>query len=72
MIIYSNEIANEVNKNFPDTTTSENISAGIVKYLSWIGPDIEVIDGDVVIWGKFKVDLKFSPFLKGSIGGVLR
>ena len=56
MIIYSNEIANEVNKNFPDTTTSEDISAGIVKYLSWIGPDIEVIDGDVVIWGKFKVD----------------
>lgn len=56
MIIYSNEIANDINKTFPNTTTPEDISSGIVKYLSWIGPDIEIIDGDVVIWGKFKVD----------------
>jgi hypothetical protein len=56
MIIYSNEIANDINKNFPDTTTSEEISSGIVKYLEWAGTDIEVIDGDVIIWGKFKVD----------------
>jgi len=56
MIIYTNEMATDINKTFPDTTTSEDISAGIVKYLSWIGPDIEIIDGDVVIWGKFKVD----------------
>jgi len=56
MIIYTNEMADAINKAFPDTTTSEDISAGVVKYLSWIGPDIEVIDGDVVIWGKFKVD----------------
>ena len=56
MIIYSHEIANEVNKNFPDITSSEDISAGIVKYLDWSGADIEVVDGDVIIWGKFKVD----------------
>jgi hypothetical protein len=56
MIIYTNEMATDINKTFPDTTTSEDISAGIVKYLSWAGTDIDVIDGDVVIWGKFKVD----------------
>ena len=56
MIIYSNEIANDINKAFPDTTTSEEISSGIVKYLEWAGTDIEVVDGDVIIWGKFKVD----------------
>jgi len=56
MIIYTNEMATDINKSFPDTTTSEDISSGIVKYLEWAGTDIEVIDGDVVIWGKFKVD----------------
>jgi len=56
MIIYSNEIANDINKNFPDITTSEEVSSGIVKYLEWAGTDIEVVDGDVIIWGKFKVD----------------
>ena len=56
MIIYTNEMADAINKAFPDTTTSEEMSAGIVKYLEWAGTDIEVIDGDVVIWGKFKVD----------------
>ena len=56
MIIYTNEMADAINKAFPDTTTSEEVSAGIVKYLEWAGTDIEVIDGDVVIWGKFKVD----------------
>jgi hypothetical protein len=56
MIIYTNEMADDINKTFPDITTSEDISAGIVKYLEWAGTDIEVIDGDVVIWGKFKVD----------------
>jgi len=56
MIIYTNEMADDINKTFPDTTTSEDISSGIVKYLEWAGTDIEVIDGDVVIWGKFKVD----------------
>ena len=57
MIIYTNEMADTINKAFPDTTTSEDVSSGIVKYLEWAGTDIEVIDGDVVIWGKFKVDL---------------
>jgi hypothetical protein len=56
MIIYTNEMAEAINKSFPDTTTSEDVSSGIVKYLEWAGTDIEVIDGDVVIWGKFKVD----------------
>ena len=56
MIIYTNEMADDINKAFPGTTTSEDISAGIIKYLEWAGTDIEVIDGDVVIWGKFKVD----------------
>jgi hypothetical protein len=56
MIIYTNEMADDINKAFPDTTTSEDMSAGIVKYLEWAGTDIEVIDGDVIIWGKFKVD----------------
>jgi hypothetical protein len=56
MIIYTNEMADAINKAFPDTTTSEDMSAGIVKYLEWAGTDIEVIDGDVIIWGKFKVD----------------
>lgn len=56
MIIYTNEMATDINKSFPDTTTSEDISSGIVKYLEWSGTDIEVIDGDVIIWGKFKVD----------------
>ena len=56
MIIYTNEMSDAINKTFPDTTTSEEMSAGIVKYLEWAGTDIEVIDGDVIIWGKFKVD----------------
>jgi hypothetical protein len=57
MIIYSNEIANDINKAFPEqNTTSEDVSSGVVKYLEWAGTDIEVIDGDVIIWGKFKVD----------------
>jgi hypothetical protein len=57
MIIYTNEIANDINKTFPEqNTTSEDVSSGLVKYLEWAGTDIEVIDGDVVIWGKFKVD----------------
>jgi len=57
MIIYTNEIANDINKTFPEqNTTSEDVSSGVVKYLEWAGTDIEVIDGDVIIWGKFKVD----------------
>ena len=56
MIIYTNEMADTINKAFPDTTTSEDVSSGIVKYLEWAGTDIEVIDGDVIIWGEFKVD----------------
>jgi hypothetical protein len=57
MIIYSNEIANDINKAFPEqNTTSEDVSSGVVKYLEWAGTDIEVVDGDVIIWGKFKVD----------------
>jgi len=57
MIIYTNEIANDINKTFPEqNTTGEDVSSGVVKYLEWAGTDIEVIDGDVVIWGKFKVD----------------
>ena len=58
MIIYTNEISQYINKTFPEqNTTPEDISSGVVKYLEWTGTDIEVIDGDVVIWGKFKVDL---------------
>ena len=58
MIIYTNEIAQDINKTFPEqNTTSEDVSSGVVKYLEWAGTDIEVIDGDVIIWGKFKVDL---------------
>ena len=57
MIIYTSEIANDINKTFPEqNTTSEDVSSGVVKYLEWAGTDIEVIDGDVIIWGKFKVD----------------
>jgi hypothetical protein len=57
MIIYTNEIAQDINKNFPEqNTTGEDVSSGVVKYLEWTGTDIEVIDGDVIIWGKFKVD----------------
>ena len=57
MIIYTNEIANDINKTFPEqNTTSEDVSSGVVKYLEWAGTDIEVVDGDVIIWGKFKVD----------------
>ena len=58
MIIYTNEIAQDINKTFPEqNTTSEDVSSGVVKYLEWAGTDIEVVDGDVIIWGKFKVDL---------------
>jgi hypothetical protein len=57
MIIYTNEISQDINKNFPEqNTTSEDVSSGVVKYLEWAGTDIEVVDGDVIIWGKFKVD----------------
>jgi hypothetical protein len=57
MIIYTNEIAQYINKTFPEqNTTAEDISAGVVKYLEWAGIDIEVVDGDVIIWGEFKVD----------------
>lgn len=57
MIIYTNEIAQDINKTFPEqNTTSEDVSSGVVKYLEWTGTDIEVVDGDVIIWGKFKVD----------------
>ena len=58
MIIYTNEISQDINKTFPEqNTTPEDISSGVVKYLEWTGTDIEVVDGDVIIWGKFKVDL---------------
>lgn len=58
MIIYTNEIAQDINKTFPEqNTTPEDVSSGVVKYLEWAGTDIEVVDGDVIIWGKFKVDL---------------
>ena len=58
MIIYTNEIAQDINKTFPEqNTTSEDVSSGVVKYLEWAVTDIEVVDGDVIIWGKFKVDL---------------
>ena len=57
MIIYTNEIAQDINKTFPEqNTTSEDVSSGVVKYLEWAGTDIEVVDGDVIIWGKFKID----------------
>ena len=58
MIIYTNEISQDINKTFPEqNTTPEDISSGVVKYLEWTGTDIEVVDGDVIIWGEFKVDL---------------
>ena len=48
---------NRAPQTFPEqNTTSEDVSSGVVKYLEWTGTDIEVVDGDVIIWGKFKVD----------------
>lgn len=56
MIIFTNEIADLINKKNLAKVTSEEIAKSLIKQYFWIEIDMQEIEGDVVIWGKFKVD----------------
>jgi hypothetical protein len=56
MIIFTNEIASLINKEGLAEVNSEDIANDLIKQFNWVDIDMQEIDGDVVIWGKFKVD----------------
>lgn len=56
MIIFTNEISSLINKENLAKVESEKLANELVKTFNWIDIDMQVVDGDVIIWGKFKVD----------------
>jgi hypothetical protein len=56
MIIFTNEISTLINKEGLAEVNSEDVANNLIKQFNWVDIDMQEIDGDVIIWGKFKVD----------------
>jgi hypothetical protein len=57
MIIFTSEITDLINDYQKlANVTAEDVAKGLIKQYAWIEIDMQEVKGDVVIWGKFKVD----------------
>jgi hypothetical protein len=56
MIIYTTEIASIINDQELAELNPKDVANNLIEVFNWIDIDMQEIDGDVVIWGKFKVD----------------
>lgn len=57
LIIFCDDISKDLNSKFGLTTTNEDVSSLFTRYLKWIMTDTQIIDGDLVIWNKFDIDV---------------
>jgi len=62
MIIFTNEIASLINKEGLANVEAKDIADSLIEQYSWLDSDdgediLQEVDGDVIVWGKFKVDL---------------
>jgi hypothetical protein len=63
MIIFTNEIASLINKEGLAKVEAKDIADALIKQYDWLdsgdereGDILQEVDGDVIVWGKFKVD----------------
>lgn len=63
MIIFTNEIASLINKEGLANVEAKDIADALIKQYDWLdseddgeGDILQEVDGDVIVWGKFKVD----------------
>ena len=56
MIIYTTEIASALLKEELVEVNAKDIANNLIEVFHWVDIDMQEIEGDVVIWGKFKVD----------------
>jgi hypothetical protein len=62
MIIFTNEISSLINKEGLANVESKDVADALIKQYEWLDSEkdeediLQEIDGDVIIWGKFKVD----------------
>jgi hypothetical protein len=64
MIIFTNEISSLINKEGLAKVEAKEIADALIKQYDWLddsgaegeGDILQEVDGDVIIWGKFKVD----------------
>ena len=56
MIIYTTEICSVINKEGLAKVNPQDLANSLIKQYEWVDIDMQEIDGDVIIWGKFKVD----------------
>jgi hypothetical protein len=64
MIIFTNEIASLINKEGLAKVEAKDIADSLIKQYDWLddsevegeGDILQEVDGDVIIWGTFKVD----------------
>lgn len=56
MIIFTNEISSMLLKEELAEVNAEELAKSLIEQFNWVDIDIQEIDGDVIIWGKFKVD----------------
>ena len=63
MIIFTNEIASVINKEGLANVEAKDIADALVKQYDWLDSEadsgdniLQEVDGDVIVWGKFKVD----------------
>ena len=56
MIIYTTEICSLLNEEGLAEVNSQDLGNNLIKQFDWVDVEIQEVEGDVVIWGKFKVD----------------
>ena len=62
MIIFTNEISSLINKEGLANVEAKDVADALIKQYEWLDSEkdeediLQEIDGDVIIWGKFKVD----------------
>lgn len=56
MIIFTTEIVSFLIKEELAEVKAEDFAKNLIKQFNWIDVDMQEVEGDVVIWGKFKVD----------------
>jgi len=56
MIIFTTEIASLITKMELAQVNDKELAKNLIEQFNWVDIDIQEIDGDVIIWGKFKVD----------------
>ena len=68
MIIFTNEIASLINKEGLAKVEAKDIANALIEQYEWIDSEnddeslLQEVDGDVIFWGKFKVDWPIVTF----------